>query len=101
MFAVFQLDSTLADLLMEIGYGFCSSVEDCRNHLVTLGAGNVSAGGVARVLAMMVRSHTGLDSAYWAGTTDPAPPKEKPPEPPHPTSWNVEVFVQTLKELVR
>lgn len=96
----FQLDSTLADLVMEIGYGFCASVDECRGHLATLGATGVSAGGAARVLAMMVRSHTGLDTAYWAGATDPAPPKDKPPDSSQPTSWNIDVFVLTLKELV-
>lgn len=95
-----QLDSALADLVMEIGYPFTTGVEECRNHLVTMGATNISAGGVARVLSMMVRYHTGLNSAYWAGTTDPSPPKDKPLEPPQPSGWNVEVFVQTLKEMV-
>lgn len=85
---------------MEIGYGFCASVDECRGHLATLGATGVSAGGAARVLAMMVRSHTGLDTAYWAGATDPAPPKDKPPDSSQPTSWNIDVFVLTLKELV-
>jgi len=95
-----MLDTTLADLVMEIGYGFTNSVDECRNHLVTMGAGSMTAGAVARVLSMMVRSHTGLNNAFWAGTTDPAPPKDKPPEPPQPSGWNVEVFVQTLKDMV-
>lgn len=95
-----QLESSLADLIMEIGYSFCSSAEECRGHLVTLGARDISAGGVARVIAMMVRTHTGLDTTFWAGTTDPTQPKDKPPEAPHPTTWDVDIFVQTLKELV-
>lgn len=95
-----QLESSLADLIMEIGYSFCSNVEECRGHLVTLGARDISAGGVARVLAMMVRTHTGLDTTFWAGTTDPTQPKDKPPDAPHPTTWDVDIFVQTLKELV-
>jgi hypothetical protein len=41
----------------------------------------------------MVRTHTGLDQSpnFWAD-------KEKPEAIPH--TWNVEVFVQTIKELV-
>ncbi|XP_021921568.1 CCR4-NOT transcription complex subunit 1 isoform X2 [Zootermopsis nevadensis] len=105
-----MLDGSLAELIMEMGYGFCSSVEECRNNLVNLGAREITPPAVARVLSMMVRSHTGLEeqvalqniqtpASFWSsgesgskekGTTDAS----------HPTSWNVEIFVQTLKELV-
>lgn len=95
-----MLESSLADLIMEIGYSFCSNAEECRGHLVTLGARDISAGGVARVLAMMVRTHTGLDTTFWAGTTDPTQPKDKPPDASHPTTWDIDILVQTLKDLV-
>jgi CCR4-NOT transcription complex subunit 1 len=107
----FQLDGSLADLIMEIGYGFCSSVEECRNNLVNLGAREISPPAVARVLGMMVRSHTGLEeqvalqniqtpASFWSSGGESSSKEKGATDTSHPTSWNVEIFVQTLKELV-
>jgi CCR4-NOT transcription complex subunit 1 len=105
------LDGSLADLIMEIGYGFCLSVEECRNSLVNLGACEVSPQAVARVLGMMVRSHTGLEeqvalqniqtpASFWSSSGDSGSKEKGTAEANQPASWNVEIFVQTLKELV-
>lgn len=107
----FQLDGSLADLIMEIGYGFCSSVEECRNNLVNLGAREMTPPAVARVLGMMVRSHTGLEeqvalqniqtpASFWSSSGESGSKEKGAADAGHPTSWNVEIFVQTLKELV-
>lgn len=87
------MEGSLADLIVELGYGCCSSVAECRRALSSLGARELSPAAVARVLAAMVRTHTGLDQSpnFWAD-------KEKPEAIPH--TWNVEVFVQTIKEVV-
>lgn len=98
---LFQLESSVAELIMEIGYGFCTSVDICRNHLMSLSNLELTPCTVARIIAMMVRTHTGLDNSFWAGNTDPTANKDKPNDTQHPTTWVVEVFVQTLKELVR
>lgn len=91
---------------MELGYGFTSSVEECRSALAGLGAREISPACVARVLAHMARSCNSLDDAgglqsFWgnsASTQDAN--KEKTSESIAPTTWNVEVFVQALKEIV-
>lgn len=97
---------SLADLLLEVGYSLCASVEVCRQHMLSLSGGDqLTAATVARCLAMMVRSHTGLESAsYWHGAKDAAaaggPQADKADAAAGPSTWAVDVFVQALKELV-
>lgn len=91
---------------MELGYGFTSSVEECRSALAGLGAREISPVCAARVLAHMARSCNNLDDAgglqsFWSnsGTTQDAN-KEKSSDNSAPSTWNIEVFVQALKEIV-
>lgn len=58
----FQLDGSLADLVLELGYSFCNTVEECRNNLANFGVGSITPAAVAKVLGVMVRTHTGLPS---------------------------------------
>lgn len=51
-----MLETSLADLVTEIGYGFTSSVEECRNNIMKLGGRDISPGVIARVLAVMCRT---------------------------------------------
>lgn len=112
-----MMESSLSDLLMELGYGCCASPEECRNALVSMGSGReISPAAVARVLGMMIRTHTGLDSvdqvqlqtpaSFWgSGNAGDSASINKDkggnvPDSNIPASWNVEIFVQTLKELV-
>uniref|UniRef100_A0A8D9AYG7 CCR4-NOT transcription complex subunit 1 n=1 Tax=Cacopsylla melanoneura TaxID=428564 RepID=A0A8D9AYG7_9HEMI len=112
-----MLDSSLAELIIEIGYGFCSSVEECRHQLVTLGVRDLGPSATAKVLSMMVRSHTGLDdplanSSFWpsqsGGDIGSQGGKDKQSGGggvegggggASPSTWNVEVFVQAIKEI--
>ncbi|XP_063227280.1 CCR4-NOT transcription complex subunit 1 isoform X2 [Bacillus rossius redtenbacheri] len=95
---------SLAELMAEVGYSFCSSVEECRANLASVGgARELTPPAVARALAMMARTHSGLEeraplqaTPFWG----PEPTKDKPSSAADPTSWNIEVFVQALKELV-
>ncbi|XP_043234309.1 CCR4-NOT transcription complex subunit 1-like isoform X1 [Amphibalanus amphitrite] len=94
------MDSSLADFVLEVGYVLCSSVEECRRHLVNHGASELTAPAVARCLGAMAKTYTGLQeqipiqslqspASIWASdkTTD------------GPQTWNVEVFVQAVHEL--
>nr|CAD7424776.1 unnamed protein product [Timema monikensis] len=102
-------DSSLADLIAEVGYGFCSSLDECRNTLVGLmGGRDISAGMVARVLSMMARTHSGLEeqvalqslqttSSFWE---QPSNKDKNTSDTNHATAWGIEVFVQVLKEQV-
>jgi len=99
------LDPSLADLVMEMGYSICSSVEECRQNLLSVisGKSSVTFGSlsIAKVLSMMIRTHTSLDTQstlkYWPG-------KKVNPDvdttSTNPTTWNIEVFVHTIKDLV-
>ncbi|XP_065422893.1 CCR4-NOT transcription complex subunit 1 isoform X18 [Chrysemys picta bellii] len=81
-----MMESSLADFMQEVGYGFCTrfvgklcgetarahqssclgtvhfslSVEECRNIIMQFGVREVTAAQVARVLGMMARTHSGL-----------------------------------------
>ncbi|XP_063987616.1 CCR4-NOT transcription complex subunit 1 [Diachasmimorpha longicaudata] len=101
-----QMDNnSLVELIMELGYGFTASVDECRGALANLGIREMSPLVAARVLAHMARTCTGLDDAgglqaFWGNTssnTDSS--KDKSSDSSRPTTWNIEVFIQTLKDI--
>ncbi|XP_078214480.1 CCR4-NOT transcription complex subunit 1 isoform X8 [Callithrix jacchus] len=83
-----MMESSLADFMQEVGYGFCArleysgvisaqcnirflvqaillpqpplGIEECRNIIMQFGVREVTAAQVARVLGMMARTHSGL-----------------------------------------
>lgn len=92
---------------MEMGYSICSSLEECRRNLLSVTNGcnpSITFGpeSVAKVLSMMIRTHTGLDSQlpflYWP--EDNADRNIDMLNSGKSVTWNVEVFVNTIKELV-
>lgn len=87
-----------------MGYSVCSSLDECRRNLISVTNGcnpSITFGpeSVAKVLSMMIRTHTGLDSQlplpYW-----PDDSSDMDKLSLNSTTWNVEVFVNTIKELV-
>ncbi|XP_025202841.1 CCR4-NOT transcription complex subunit 1-like isoform X4 [Melanaphis sacchari] len=99
-----MLDPSLADLVMEMGYSICSSLEECRRNLLSVISGNGSTVifgplSIAKVLSMMIKTHTGLDTqsnlTYWPGDNA----NHDLDKSINCTSWNVEVFVNTIKDL--
>ncbi len=56
-----QMEGSLADLILEVGYGCTATMEECRNTLVQFGVREITAASVARVLSMMARTPTGLN----------------------------------------
>ncbi|XP_045149632.1 CCR4-NOT transcription complex subunit 1 isoform X3 [Echinops telfairi] len=99
-----MMESSLADLMQEVGYGFCASVEECRNIIMQFGVREVTAAQVARVLGMMARTHSGLTdgiplqsisapgSGIWSDGKDKSDGAQA-------HTWNVEVLIDVLKEL--
>ncbi|CAH0545815.1 unnamed protein product [Brassicogethes aeneus] len=83
-----MLETSLADVISEVGYAFTASVEECRSHLLKLGGRDISPGVVARVISVMSRTHSGLDDSFNKNSVDRS-------------TWNIEVFVQALKEVVQ
>ncbi|XP_052583008.1 CCR4-NOT transcription complex subunit 1 isoform X7 [Peromyscus californicus insignis] len=99
-----MMESSLADFMQEVGYGFCASIEECRNIIMQFGVREVTAAQVARVLGMMARTHSGLTdgiplqsisapgSGIWSDGKDKS-------EGAQAHTWNVEVLIDVLKEL--
>ncbi|KAM8984625.1 CCR4-NOT transcription complex subunit 1 isoform 18-T18 [Ara ararauna] len=99
-----MMESSLADFMQEVGYGFCTSVEECRNIIMQFGVREVTAAQVARVLGMMARTHSGLTdgiplqsisapgSGIWSDGKDKSDGAQA-------HTWNVEVLIDVLKEL--
>ncbi|KAM9510034.1 CCR4-NOT transcription complex subunit 1-like isoform 1-T1 [Guaruba guarouba] len=99
-----MMESSLADFMQEVGYGFCTSMEECRNIIMQFGVREVTAAQVARVLGMMARTHSGLmdgiplqsisapGSGIWSDGKDKSDGTQA-------HTWNVEVLIDVLKEL--
>ncbi|XP_023565041.1 CCR4-NOT transcription complex subunit 1 isoform X9 [Octodon degus] len=99
-----MMESSLADFMQEVGYGFCASIEECRNIIMQFGVREVTAAQVARVLGMMARTHSGLTdgiplqsisapgSGIWSDGKDKSDGTQA-------HTWNVEVLIDVLKEL--
>lgn len=100
-----QMDgNALVELIMELGYGFTSSVEECRAALTGLGAREISASCVARVLSHMARTCTGLEDtgglqSFWSNSNSGQDSNKDKSSDGGAKTWNVEVFVQTLKDM--
>mgnify|MGYP007048722634 CR=1 FL=1 len=92
------LDGALPDLVLEMGYHFTASVDECRAALLQLGGREVYAATVAKVIGVMVRTHTGLDDS---STLPLAPEANNLWEKEHKAdkTWNVEVFIKSVHEL--
>ncbi|XP_046333509.2 CCR4-NOT transcription complex subunit 1-like isoform X5 [Haliotis rufescens] len=97
-----MMDASLADMILEAGYSCTSTVEECRNHLMQFGFRELTPTSVARVLGMMAHTPTGL------GESQPAPTSvavgsgwsdKDRIDTPGVTTWNVEIFVQVVKDL--
>ncbi|XP_028930970.1 CCR4-NOT transcription complex subunit 1 isoform X2 [Ornithorhynchus anatinus] len=99
-----MMESSLADFMQEVGYGFCASIEECRSIIRQFGVREVTAAQVARVLGMMARTHSGLTdgiplqsisapgSGIWSDGKDKSDGAQA-------HTWNVEVLIDVLKEL--
>lgn len=90
---------------MELGYSFTSSVEECRSALAGLGAREISPTSTARLLAYMARTCNNLDDAgglqsFWGNSAASQDSNKEKSDNAPPTTWNVEVFIQALKETV-
>ncbi|KAJ3597139.1 hypothetical protein NHX12_003539 [Muraenolepis orangiensis] len=99
-----MMESSLADFMQEVGYGFCASVDECRNIILQYGVREVTASQVARVLGMMARTHSGLadgiplqsistpGSSIWSDGKDKTDGSQS-------HTWNVDVFIDVVKEV--
>jgi len=94
------LKDALPDLVQEMGYRFTSSVSECRASLMRFhGPEPCGANTIAKVLTVMVRTHTGLDDttlplSLSGNSWDKNDKLDKQDK-----TWNMEVFVQSIHDL--
>ncbi|XP_041650920.1 CCR4-NOT transcription complex subunit 1 isoform X9 [Cheilinus undulatus] len=99
-----MMESSLAEFMQEVGYGFCANLDECRNIIIQYGVREVTASQVARVLGMMARTHSGLTdgiplqsisapgSGIWSDGKDKNDGSQA-------HTWNVEVLIDVVKEV--
>ncbi|XP_032816690.1 CCR4-NOT transcription complex subunit 1 isoform X5 [Petromyzon marinus] len=98
-----SMEGSLADLMQEVGYSCCSSIDECRTLIVQFGVRDVQALQVARVLGMMARSHSSLtdgmplQSICGPGGSIWSDGKDKS-ESTQTHTWNVEIFIDVVKD---
>lgn len=89
-----------------MGYSICSSLDECRQNLLSVTSGCVASvtfgpKSVAKVISMMIRTHTGLDSQlplpYWSRKNAN---HNKSLKSNNFITWNMEIFINTIKKLV-
>ena len=100
------LDNSLASIISDSGFVFCSTLEECKANLTQVGLSELNAGGVATALAMMAKTcdeggggggqnDVGLHSFSSSNSAD----KDKASTDSSSSSWNVDVFVKAVSEL--
>lgn len=91
------ITGSLALQIQEIGYGFTASRKTCRQYLEALKVVQFTPKNVAHILAMMIRTHTGLTTeSYPMATISSGWPDEKGDEL---KTWNSEVFAEVVNEI--
>ena len=96
-----MVENSLADLILETGYQFTASVEECRSHFATFGLRELTPVSAARAISYMARTHTGLDeqtlrslrsgNAHWPDQETLAHDQT---EDGQPLTWNMDIFLQ-------
>ncbi|CAD7076764.1 unnamed protein product [Hermetia illucens] len=107
------MDTSWSNLVMEIGYAFTATVEDCKNHLVKVCGRDVQSQDVAKIIGLMCRTHTNLSECnvnlptpanFWPGQTGSEASGIDKKDLTKATNdgtqtWKPDVFVQALKEV--
>lgn len=89
---------SLADLIVETGYSFTSSVEECKSHLASFGPRDLAGSSVARAVCSMASTQSGLDEHSLRNVRNGGAPAWPEPDSGGDkdarTTWNIEVFVK-------
>lgn len=110
------MDTSWANLVMDIGYAFTASVDECKTHVMKVGGRDINAQDVAKIISFMCRTPTNLSDSsinlptpgsFWPGSQGNTDPSNKdksqtnqtPTSTSEHTTWKPEVFVQALREV--
>ncbi|KAI4469623.1 ccr4-not transcription complex [Holotrichia oblita] len=88
-----MLDTSLSEMIRELGYGFTSSVDECRNTLLKLVGRDIASMHVSRILSVMCQQNSSFEESLniqQPGSFNKSLEGR---------TWNVDVFVQALKEI--
>ncbi|XP_022920087.1 CCR4-NOT transcription complex subunit 1 isoform X2 [Onthophagus taurus] len=88
-----MLDTSLSDIIREVGFGFTASVEECRNTFLKLGVRDITSAHVARILTVMCQQTSTIEDSInlqQPGSFNKSLEGR---------TWNIEVFIQTIKEV--
>ena len=98
------VETSIADLILETGYSFTASIEECRTRLAAFGVREISPASVARAISYMACTHSGLDEnsiRHLRNGTSPAWPEQEQVADKNndgsPSTWNMDTFVQVLR----
>ena len=58
----FQLEGSLEDFVLELGYSFTSSYDECSKNIVRFGKASFTPTAVAKVIGLMLRTVSGLQT---------------------------------------
>jgi len=122
------MENSIVDFIQEVGYSFTSSIDECRNTLLSFSPNikdQLNACNIARILGMMARTHNSLSTDWqqpqsqqqqqantidnaWNDTKDSSQQSSTPTPTSSSSSsstgsliltWNTDIFMQTLLEL--
>uniref|UniRef100_A0A0A9WXP9 CCR4-NOT transcription complex subunit 1 n=1 Tax=Lygus hesperus TaxID=30085 RepID=A0A0A9WXP9_LYGHE len=89
-----MVDTSVDDVVGDLGPAFTSSAEACKGHIVQLVGRDSKPSDIAQVIILMLKSRS---VEFWLETEGA---KDKNQDPSHvPTPWNIENLVQAAKEL--
>ncbi|VVC94202.1 unnamed protein product, partial [Leptidea sinapis] len=96
-----MIDSSLAELIREVGYGLTASVEECKIHLLNFGVREPTAIDVSRIISLMVRYNAPVQEPLQVQNPRifSVGHEAKKDALTHNDGWNAGIFVQALKEL--
>lgn len=116
-----RMESAWTKLIMEVGYSFTITVDDCKNNLAKLCNRDIQAQDVAKLIGLMCRTHASLSDCnvnlpttanFWSGQSSSttggqdnsagsgADKKDLGAGGDPPSTWKIDVLVQSLREVV-
>ncbi|PAA59243.1 hypothetical protein BOX15_Mlig027984g1 [Macrostomum lignano] len=97
-----QVDSSLAELLEELGYGCTATPEEMRLTLAEFGVRDITPAAVARCISMFMRTcegHVGNQIALHGPGSASSISWKLDQQQQQPDTWNVENFLMAVREL--
>lgn len=91
-----MMEGNMCEIIEELGYTCMTTKDDCRETLLNFGIAALNATNVAKVIALMARTLSGLEGSGGLQNfgNNLMSSLDNPPQ-----SWNVDVFVEVIKEL--